>query len=151
MNAICGLRVRYVKAGYEPIPCIGKRPVLPSWSTVPINIDCPASWDATYPDAINTGIRTKHTPAIDIDIHDADIAEQIENELRACFPQQRLLVRVGQPPKRLVPFRCETPFTKIIIRFKPPDADTIHKVEVLGEGQQFIANGVHPGTGKAYT
>jgi len=28
MNAICELRIRYVKSGYEPIPCFGKRPVL---------------------------------------------------------------------------------------------------------------------------
>ena len=126
-------------------------PSTPSWSTAPIDVDCPASWDATYPDAINTGIRTKHTPAIDIDIHHADIAEQIENELRACFPQQRLLVRFGQPPKRLVPFRCVRPFNKIMVRFKAPDNDkTVHKIEVLCDGQQFIADGVHPDTGKAY-
>jgi len=151
MNAICGLRIRYVKAGYEPIPCFGKRPVLPSWPTAPIDIDCPATWDITYPDAINTGIRTKYTPAIDIDIDDADMAEQIENQLRARFQQQRLLVRFGQPPKRLVPFRCVTLFNKIMVRFKAPDDDkTLHKIEVLGDGQQFIANGVHPDTGKAY-
>jgi putative DNA primase/helicase len=150
MNAICGRRVRYVKAGYEPVPCFGKRPVLTNWPTAPIDINAPASWKATYPDATNTGIRTKHTPAVDIDIHDADMAEQIENVLRACFPQQALLVRFGQPPKRLIPFRCETPFTKIMVRFRAPD-ETIHKVEVLGAGQQFIADGVHPDTGKDYT
>jgi hypothetical protein len=151
MNAICERRVRYVKAGFEPIPCLGKRPVLPNWPTALINLDTPAGWGACYADATNTGIRTKHTPAVDIDVHDADMAEQIECELRAYFPQQALLVRFGQSPKRLIPFRCETPFTKIMIQFKAPDAETIHKVEVLGDGQQFIADGVHPDTGKAYT
>src|SRR5271165_2529049 len=145
-------RIRYIKAGYEAIPCIGKRPVLPNWPTTPIDINTPDYWNATYPHAANTGIRTKHTPAVDIDIHDAEMAEQIEKELRACFPEQLLLVRFGQPPKRLVPFRCETPFTKIKIRFKAPDDDiTVHAVEVLGDGQQFIAEGTHPDTGKAYT
>jgi hypothetical protein len=151
MNVICERRIRYVKAGFEPIPCLGKRPVLPNWPTAPISLDTPAGWSACYADATNTGIRTKHTPAVDIDVHDADMAEQLERELRACFPQQALLVRFGQPPKRLIPFRCETPFTKIMIRFKAPDDKTIHKVEVLGDGQQFIADGVHPDTGKAYT
>jgi putative DNA primase/helicase len=151
MNAICGLRVRYVKAGYEPIPCLGKRPVLPSWSTAPIEIDCPAFWGIAYPDATNTGIRTKRTPAIDIDVVDANLAEQIANELRDFFPQQQLLVRYGFPPKRLIPFRCETPFTKIMIKFKAPNSGTVHKVEVLADGQQFIADGVHPDTGKPYT
>jgi hypothetical protein len=151
MNAICWLRVRYVKAGYEPIPCLGKRPVLPSWSTAPIEINCPVSWGIAYPDATNTGIRTKRTPAIDIDVVNADLAEQIEDELRALFPQQHLVVRYGSPPKRLIPFRCEAPFTKIMIRFKAPDSRTVHKVEVLADGQQFIADGVHPDTGKPYT
>jgi hypothetical protein len=151
MKAICERRVRYVKAGYEVIPCIDKRPVLANWTTTIIDINAPGSWSTTYPDATNTGIRTKHTPAVDIDIYNATIAEQIENELRACFQQHSLLVRFGQPPKRLIPFRCETPFTKIMVRFKAPDNDTMHKIEVLGDGQQFIADGVHPDTGKAYT
>src|SRR6516165_3864312 len=101
MNPVCERRIRYVKPGFEPIPCLGKRPVLPNWPTAPINLEAPASWSTYYADAINTGIRTKHTPAVDIDVHDADMAEQIERELRACFPQQPLLVRFGMPPKRL--------------------------------------------------
>ena len=149
MNPVCERRIRYVKAGYEPLPCFGKRPVLPNWSAAPVNIDALAGWSSDYPDAINTGVRTKRTPAIDIDIQDADMAGQIESVLRELFPQQPLLVRFGMPPKRLIPFRTETPFTKIQIRFKAPN-DTIHKVEVLGDGQQFIAEGVHPDTRKPY-
>jgi hypothetical protein len=152
MDAICERRIRYVKAGYEPIPCVGKRPVLANWPEALIDIDAPAIWNANYPDATNTGIRTKRTPAVDIDIYDADMAEQIEKELRACVPQQPLLARIGQPPKRLIPFRCETPFNKIRVRFKAPnDEKIVHKIEVLGDGQQFVADGVHPDTGKAYT
>jgi hypothetical protein len=152
MDAICERRIRYVKAGYEPIPCVGKRPVLANWPEALIDVDAPAIWNATYPGATDTGIRTKRTPAADIDIYDVDMADRIENELHACFPQQLLLVRIGQAPKRLIPFRCETPFSKIMVRFKAPnDEKTVHKIEVLGDGQQFIADGVHPDTGKAYT
>jgi hypothetical protein len=150
MNAICDRRIRYVKAGYEPLPCIGKRPALPEWQSIPIDIDSSSAWDATCRGATNTGIRTRRTPAIDIDLLDADMAAQIETMLRACFPQQDLLIRVGQWPKRLVPFRCEVPFKKMSVSFKAPDA-TVHKIEVLGDGQQFIADGVHPNTGKPYT
>ena len=150
MNPICARRIGYVKAGFEPIPCLGKRPVLSNWPAVQIDIDALAGWSTAYPDATNTGIRTKHTPAVDIDVQDSDIAEQLEQELRALFPQQPLLVRFGMAPKRLIPFRCEMPFTKIRIQFKAPDADTIHQVEVLGDGQQFIAEGLHPDTRKPY-
>ena len=149
MNVICDRRIRYVKAGYAPVPCFGKRPVLPGWQAVPIDISSPESWDTDYPSASNTGIRTKNTPAVDIDVLDADVAEQIECELRALFPQQPLLVRFGMAPKRLIPFRTETPFTKIKIEFKAPDS-AIHKVEVLGDGQQFVADGVHPDTCQPY-
>jgi hypothetical protein len=145
MDAICERRIRYIKAGYEPIPCLGKRPVLDDWPTVLIDVNTPAFWSTTYPGATNTGIRTKRTPAVDIDVQDADMAELIENELRACFPQQPLLVRFGQAPKRLIPFRCDAPFKKISAWFKAPNDDkTVHKIEVLGDGQQFIADGVHP-------
>jgi hypothetical protein len=151
MDAICERRVNYIKAGYEVIPCIGKTPVLDNWPTASIDTDTAASWSTIYPYAANTGVRTRHTPAIDIDIYDDIMATQIESALRACFPQQELLLRIGQRPKRLVPFRCEVPFNKITLKFKAPDGNAGHKIEVLGDGQQFIADGVHPDTGNAYT
>jgi glucans biosynthesis protein len=36
MDALCGLRVRLVKAGYEVIPCIGKRPAPAGWTTISV-------------------------------------------------------------------------------------------------------------------
>src|SRR5262245_9403696 len=115
---------------------------------MPIDVDAPAIWEATHPGATNTGIRTRRTPAVDIDVRDPVIAEQLESVLRASFPAA--LVRFGMPPKRLIPFRCETPFKKLAVSFKSPD-DVTHKVEVLGDGQQFIAEGIHPDTGQPYT
>src|SRR5262249_26481784 len=97
-----------------------------------------------------TGIRTKYTPAVDIDVRDPVIADQLESALRASFPDVQLLVRTGMPPKRLIPFRCETPFKKMAVSFKSTDGVT-HKVEGLGNGQQFIADGIHPDTGNPYT
>ena len=143
-------RIRYVKAGYEPLPCIGKRPAFANWSMIPIDIGEATAWSDTYPGATNTGIRTKLAPAVDIDVRDAEVADRIELVLRAAFPDARLLVRIGMPPKQLIPFRCTTPFKKIAVSFKSPDG-TVHKVEVLGDGQQFVADGMHPDTGKPYT
>jgi len=70
MDAICDRRVRYVKAGYEVIPCVGKSPVLDNWPTASIDADIASSWSTIYPFAANTGVRTRHTPAIDLDIYD---------------------------------------------------------------------------------
>jgi len=66
------------------------------------------------------------------------------------IPQQgTVLKRVGLPPKRLIPFRCVTPFKKISATFKAPDGVT-HKVEVLADGQQFVAEGIHETTQQPY-
>src|SRR5262249_445942 len=131
MNLILGRRIRYIKAGYEPIPCIGKRPAAAGWTTITIDIDAPASWSATYPDATNTGIRSRHAPAVDIDVYDAAMAERIEDVLLETVSRQSLIRRIGKPPKRLVPFRCEMPFGKIKAKFKAPGDDkTIHTIEV---------------------
>jgi len=143
-------RLRYVRAGYEPIPCAGKIPAAPGWQSINIDINTLTRWSDTYPRATNTGVRTRLSPAVDIDVRDSAVAGQIEDALRAHFPNAPLLVRVGLPPKRLIPCRCERPFKKIAVGFKSPDGVT-HKVEVLGDGQQYIADGVHPDTGQAYT
>ena len=142
-------RVRLVKAGYEPLPCVGKIPALAGWQAITINVDTPASWSDIYPCATNTGIRTRRTPAVDIDVRDPVIADLLESALRSYFPNGQLLVRIGMPPKRLIPFRCETPFKKMAVSFKSTDGVT-HKVEVLGNGQQFIADGIHPDTGNLH-
>jgi AAA domain/Bifunctional DNA primase/polymerase, N-terminal len=142
-------RLRYVRAGYEPIPCAGKIPAAPGWQAIAINIDTLTRWSDTYPRATNTGVRTRLSPAVDIDVRDPAVAGQIEDALRAHFPNAPLLVRVGLAPKRLIPCRCETPFKKITVGFKSSDSVT-HKVEVLGDGQQYIADGIHPDTGQAY-
>jgi putative DNA primase/helicase len=143
-------RIRYIKAGYEPLPCIGKRPAPAEWQMMPIDVDTPANWSATYSGATNTGIRTRFAPAVDIDVRDIAVAEQIESTLRAMFPDTRLLVRTGSPPKRLIPFRCKVPFKKIMVYFKSADG-IVHGIEVLGDGQQYIADGVHPDTNQPYT
>src|SRR5262245_22986177 len=151
MNLISERCIRYIKAGYEPIPCIGKRPAATGWPTITIDIDAPASWSTTYPDATNTGIRTRNAPAVDIDVYDAAMAGRLEELLRSIVLQQSLIRRIGKPPKRLIPFRCETPFSKIKVKFKAPgDEKTIHTLEVLADGQQFISEGIHPDTGQPY-
>jgi len=95
-NPILERRLLYVKAGYEPLPCIGKRPVPASWPTIPIDLDSPATWSAVYPNATNTGIRTRRAPAVDIDIYDAVMAERIEDVLLGHVADSVLFVgRLG--------------------------------------------------------
>jgi hypothetical protein len=58
-------------------------------------------------------------------------------------------VRFGRSPKRSIPFRTAHPFRKLRIDFAAPDGSK-HHIEILGDGQQVVSNGIHPDTRKPY-
>jgi len=154
-SIVTARRVALFKLGYEPIPILSgrKRPAINGWQdvhiTIPPDEDVITPWVETYPGALSTGIRTRHTPGADIDIRDADVADQVEQALLNLLPNGTVLRRTGLPPKRLIPLRCATPFKKIAATFKAPDG-IAHKVEVLCDGQQFVAEGIHETTQHPY-
>src|SRR5262245_45959530 len=126
--------------------CRAKRPVLDNWSEIPIDLDAAGAWADARPGELSTGIRTRYTPGFDIDIRDESVAIQVEQALLNMISNGgTILKRVGLPPKRLIPFRCGTPFKKLVATFRAPD-DVVHKVEVLCDGQQFVAEGIHEDT-----
>lgn len=94
----------------------------------------------------NIGINSRFTPAIDLDIYDDDVAQEMEDYLAAKYGD--ICVRVGRAPKRLVVFRTSTPFRKMFSTYNDGRQD--HKLEVLGSGQQFVAYGIHPDTKAPY-
>jgi P4 family phage/plasmid primase-like protien len=57
---------------------------------------------------------------------------------------------VGRAPKRLMVFRADVPFSKRASGFFTDALGVDHQLEVLGEGQQFVAYGIHPDTRKPY-
>jgi putative DNA primase/helicase len=151
-NIVTARRVALLKLGYEPIPILSgrKRPPMNGWQDVRISTppdeDVITPWADIYPGALSTGIRTRYTPGFDIDIRDQDVADQVEQALLHMIPNGgTILKRVGLPPKRLIPFRCTTPFKKLVATFKALD-DVAHKVEVQADGQQFVAEGIHETT-----
>ena len=85
------------------------------------------------------GIAAGRVIGIDIDVLDAGVSAQIEG-LAKRFLGDTPAVRIGRAPKRLLVYRAAQPFAG----FKYPP------IEVLGQGQQFIAYGIHPDTGQAY-
>src|SRR5262249_3627256 len=135
-GAVTQQRFALVKLGYKPGPVLSGRKgvVLPGWTEVRTDLDTVGKWAQERPGELSTGIRTKDTPGIDIDIHDAAVAEEVKRIFLAllCEGGRRgsILERVGQPPKRLIPVRCDKPFKKQSVTFASPDG-TIHKVEVL--------------------
>lgn len=88
------------------------------------------------------GLRTDHFPAVDIDCTDAALTGVIRHraiELLGLAPE-----RVGRAPKTLLLYRTAESFGRMRLWIGE------HLVEVLGDGQQFVAGGVHPITGKPY-
>jgi hypothetical protein len=134
--------------GFAPIPVFGKKPAPQRWQEYDtVSDEMIEMWAKTWPDADNTGILTKRTPAIDIDIVIPAAAEAVETLAREHFGERgRILVRFGSPPRRAILLRTDQPFKIIKLRL---DKDK-NKIEVLATGQQLVAFGIHPDTRKPY-
>src|SRR5262249_58227617 len=141
-------RLAMLNNGYEPIPVWEKkRPVHPNWQNMPITHDVILGWRSTGP---HTGLRTRLMPVFDIDILDGEAAASVENIVHDTLaPRGEILTRIGQSPKRAVLLRTDVPIRKIIVRLIAPDGNS-HKIEVLGNGQQMVAAGIHPHTNRPY-
>jgi hypothetical protein len=81
--------------------------------------------------------------AIDADTLDAGHARTIRDIVEEEFG--RLPVRVGRFPKALYVIRCDRPYPYTAVEFG--DAE---QVEILSDGKQFVAHGIHPFTKAAY-
>lgn len=82
---------------------------------------------------MSIGVACKNVVAVDIDILDADLSQKV-GALAQDILGNTPAIRIGKAPKRLLVYRSETSF-KTIKR---------HPVEILGNGAQFVAYGVHP-------
>jgi hypothetical protein len=149
-DATTTARKRLLQAGYLPIPTIGKRPPIAGWTDIAATDAIIESWGKLYPAALNTGILTRTTPAVDIDVSDREIADEIEAALWEMIGS-RGMVRFGQPPKRAILFRTEMQFGKITTPIFTAPNGLQHHVEVLCNGQQIVVLGVHPVTGNPYS
>jgi hypothetical protein len=113
----------------------------PKWSrhcerdTTDNEVDIWGDW----PDS-GIGVAAGKVIGIDIDVLQSKaVAEKIEGLAKRMLGDTPA-VRIGHAPKRLLVYRAVQPFGG----FKYPP------IEVLGVGQQFIAYGIHPDTGKPY-
>jgi len=125
--------------GYEPLPIRpGKKAPAPSrWSSVSIDAAQVDGWVRQFPKC-GVGLRTGALVGLDIDCLDQDQAHEINALAHKRFGET--LIRVGRWPKRLLLYRTAEPFSKM----------KSGQVEILGRGQQFVAFGIHPDTGRAY-
>lgn len=150
------------EAGFDPIPITshtsrhphaGKAPaVKKGWQTKPFEeINAEGSFE-NCGIGLRTGLPLCHLVGADVDVRNVDAVAEIESYILDRVPTA--LKRVGQAPKALYCFRCTDSFTKRQTpEYRLPEdkpGDKGHRFEILGRGQQFVAYGVHPGTGQPY-
>jgi hypothetical protein len=82
--------------------------------------------------------------AIDADTLNLEHAKTIRDQVESYFG--RLPVRVGQHPKAVYLLRTRGPAMKYM-RVEFGD----ERVEILSDGKQFVAEGIHPKTGQPYS
>jgi Bifunctional DNA primase/polymerase, N-terminal len=143
-------RLRLIDNGYRPLPIrtwgpqrgLGKAPYLPGWHRLFATPEDAATWKSLSTGIIcGTQADGSHLVAVDIDIIDAPLALELEAEVRKVLGTSDLL-RIGNAPKRLLLYRCDFPATKLHF--------VEGGVELLSEGNQFVAFGMHPDTGRPY-
>jgi hypothetical protein len=152
MADIMAMRLRLLTIGYTPLPAHGKEIYLAGWASLTPTPDDITVWTRKHPDWRNTGIATRNTPAIDIDIIDPAIATTVGNLVFDHFGLSGMILRrVGRAPKRAILFQAPEPFAKRLAVFDVPAADgKLPRIEILASGQQLIAYGIHPETKRPY-
>lgn len=144
------LGAKLIDNGYSIIPiAVGKKaPGFDNWSAARSTRAQLQEWIESGHVQSGVGILTKWTPSVDIDVRDETIAREAEAKAREIFGDGPL--RIGMPPKRLMLFRTETPFRKMRSNKYQDEWGDLHQIEILGDGQQFVAYHTHPDTGKPY-
>jgi len=140
------------KLGYEPVPIqVGEKAPrgksVVGWTKDDISPERLRQWNQAYPDA-GVGIRTGKVWAIDVDIDDEEISNLIREQFkftrseveRRSGSNRFLIVVRGEPGKKK---RASTKYHDLLTGHE-------HRIEVLRQGQQFVAYHTHPKTGKEY-
>ena len=132
-----------------PLPYGKKGPRIRDWPTMEFS---KGNFSANNGVGIKTGAGIV---AIDIDCYSPETVESIVAEFQKRFGPT--LRRTGLAPKTALLARCNMP-KKVKVALRSSGCDPVDKtgimrnaqVEVLTKGQQLVAFGIHPDTGKPY-
>ncbi len=140
-----------IDQGYAIVPIQqGKKaPGFDGWQKAKATKDQVKQWLGDGFKNAGVGILTKYTCAIDIDCMDEETALKFERW--AIENIGKAPIRIGRAPKRLLLYRTTEPFRKRRSTVYVDEWGDKQLIEVLGDGQQFVAFHIHPDTGKPYT
>jgi hypothetical protein len=135
--------------GYEVLPIkVGeKRPAIDDWADIELTKDLMRSWYANGVAQGGAGIRLGNgVLALDIDVDDVEVCAIVQDCAELVLGGAPS--RIGRAPRVAMLYQGKN-ITKKVMRLISPIGE-LHKVELLGKGQQVVAFGVHPDTGNAY-
>lgn len=138
-----------IDAGYLVIPIeLGRKsPALADWRKARLDHRHVARW-AKRGVGILTGQGEHPIAAVDIDTTDPELAERFAQWCRDHLGAT--VERVGNPPKVLLVYRHAAALPKVTGEWFEDLAGGRHRLEVLGDGQQFVAYHTHPDTKRPY-
>jgi Protein of unknown function (DUF3987) len=118
----------------------------PKWTSLiatPMHIKAWDDWKGA-----GIGLRASRVSGLDLDCRDEQLCDALEKLAREMFGDT--IVRFGNYPKRLLPFRISTPINKVRLEFTKEGSDEKPAIEILGHRQQFVLEAIHPKTGLPY-
>ena len=147
----------YYDLGLAVIPTKGKIPITKNWQEQATGKRIEPG--SNFASATGVGIvcgtkivrdsKDYWLAAIDIDCLDITISRDLVEQIRMDFGDH-IGYRFGKKPKVLVPVLVTSPITKMQSQ-RHMHNDEPAQLEILASGQQFIAEGIHPDTGRPYT
>lgn len=148
--------------GYRPIPIVPgeKTPALRNWVQFDPTRDTVRKMATNGFAGHGVGLLTGKAGATGVAILGVDIDTRHEALSRSVSDWCRTHIglgveRVGKAPKSLLVYRGPVGLAKVTspLFFSPGhigDKAYSHRLEILGDGQQFVLMGIHPDTGKPY-
>lgn len=145
--------VRIAENGYEVIPIIPgeKRPAGKRWQKFDGSPEGVQDYLADGKGDHGVGIKSRYAPGVDIDILDSAINDEVQEIVREIAGESPLR-RIGKAPKVLWVYQQDEDgaFPKVDSGVWLDSQGRESKVEILADGQQFVAAHIHPDTGKPY-
>lgn len=139
------LRLKLYENGFAPLANKSKMCLIKGWSTLEVTPELIQSkaW-ARSGSFLDTGIRGGDVIALDWDIDDADLLNDLLDEVvEQGIVEESPFVRIGRPPRELWVYRTTDKIGKRTTgHFLLPGGEgSGYAVEVLGKGCQFAAYG----------
>lgn len=97
----------------------------------------------------NTGLCLGEVVAIDIDIDEPTLANDVHSYVEAQLGETPF-VRFGRQPRRVLLYRVDRRWAENLLKGWSIGSTQSGKVELLGPGKQVVIFGTHPDTGTAY-